>query len=212
MINGVAAWIQRFFFQEVSPKFRVDSLKNLMDSLYVLGEKIAAPFPFLHNLYLGFYEDLVDKEVKMASITSRDKVLVIGGGPIPATSMLITLKTHAYTTTLDVDSNAIVRASKVIEMHGLKDKMSCVEADGVGYPVDEYDVIFILYGVKQQREILRYVATHMKNEARVVYRTTEDVLRNIVGGEEYLLELFRIRGKVQSEDISQNISYLLSKV
>lgn len=203
--------IQHIFFEEISPKFQVDSLKNFMDLLYVIIEKILVPFTVFHRIYLEFYEDLVDKEIEIASITERDMVLVIGCGSIPATSILIASKTNSTVISIDTDYNAIEKADKVIKYHGLKDKVRCIHGNGLGYPLKEYDVIFLLYGIKQQREILEYVSENMKDSTRIIYRTTDDVLENVIGGENWLSKFFIVKGFVQSKNITDNKSYLLLK-
>ncbi|HEC89802.1 MAG: hypothetical protein DRN12_03080 [Thermoplasmata archaeon] len=211
-INNLFGRLQRIFFEEISPKFQVDSLKNLMDYIYVIVEKLIVPFDIFHQLYLEFYDDLVEKEVKIASIKYTDRVLVIGCGSLPATSILIASKTNSTVVSIDTDYNAIEKAKRIIKNHGLEDKITCVHGDGISYPLEDYDVIFLLYGIKQQKEILKYVSNNMKEEARVIYRTTDDVLENVVGGERWLSKFFIVKTFVQSRSIAENKSYLLLKL
>lgn len=209
--NQLFKWIQHIFFEEISPKFQVDSLKDFMDLLYVIVEKILVPFTVFHKIYLEFYKELVDKEVEIASITEEDKVLVIGCGSLPATSILIASKTNSTVVSIDTDYNAIEKANKVVKYHGLKDKVRCIYGNGLGYPLKEYDVIFLLYGVKQQKEILEYASENMKDNTRIIYRTADDVLENMIGGENWLSKFFIVKGFVQSKNITDNKSYLLLK-
>jgi len=211
LINKFLLYNRELFFKKISPKFRVDALKNLMDLIYVLFEKIAFSFEVLSIQYLQFYEELVEKEVKIAGVTLKDKVLVIGCGSIPATPILIANKTRAQIVSIDVDEKAVYNASRFIKHQHLESLIKCEQADGLSCPLGIYDVIFILYGIKQQREILTYVSKNMKENARVIYRTTDDVFEKIVGGRSFLSKLFIIRDCVHSDVIPQNNSYLLLK-
>lgn len=209
--NVFLLFLAELFFKKISPKFQVDKLKNFMDCIYVLFEKIAFSLEVLHPYYLKFYEELVEKEINMAEVTSEDKILVIGCGSLPATSIIIVNKTHAKTVSIDVDPEAVDKAVCFIRQHHLQSFMKCECADGLSYPISSYDVIFVLYGIKQQKEILKYISQNMKDNARIIYRTTEDVLKNVLGGHAYLSDLFIIRDCVHSDIITQNDSYLLLK-
>ena len=211
IINHLSKWLQHIFFKEISPKFQVDSLKNLMDLLYVIVEKILVPFPTFHHFYLEFYDDLVDKEVKIAYIKPEDKVLVIGCGSIPATPILIANKTDSTITSIDTDYTAIKKANRVVHDHGLEKKIKCIHADGLKYPLKDYNVIFLLYGIKQQKEMLEYTSKNIRDNTRIIYRTTQDVLENIIGGENWLSKFFIIKTFIQSKNIADNKSYLLLK-
>lgn len=203
-------YVTNFFFQDFSPKFRVDKLKNLMDFFYVIFEKISIEFEILYSNYINMYEELVEKELNLLNIKKDDKILVIGCGSLPATSILIAQKTNNSVHCIDIDKKAISKARFLTKKIGIKN-MSFDAVDGISSKVDDYDIIFLLYGVKKQKEMINYLSSNMKNNSYIIFRTTEESLHNQVGGEYFLEQYFKIKGKVESENIYLNISYLLKK-
>jgi 2-polyprenyl-3-methyl-5-hydroxy-6-metoxy-1,4-benzoquinol methylase len=205
------SFAQQIFYKGISPKFRTGSLKTFMDSMYIFFEKFALHFDILSSYYLRLYDELVEKEVNMAKVTSDDLILVIGCGSLPATSLLIAMKTKAKIVSIDIDNEAIHNASWFIKHLNFEDRMKTENVDGLHYPVQRFDVIFVLYGVKQQKEILKYLSHNMKKNARVIYRTTDDVQKEILGGSLYLSTLFHVENRVRSEKLYSMESYLLLK-
>lgn len=211
VIEKFFSFARRIFFEEVSPKFRVASLKIFMDFAYIIFEKFAYTFEIISSNYLELYNELVEKEIKMAQISSGDSVLVIGCGSLPATSVLIAMKTKANTFSIDCDLKAIRNASRFIRKLHLGNHMNINYADGISYPINNYDVIVVLYGIKQQKEMLKYLSHNMKDNTRVIYRTTQDALDKTVGGTTFLSELFVVKNCVNSEAFYSVDSYLLLK-
>jgi len=185
-VERIFSFARRIFFEEVSPKFRVDPFKGFMDYAYVVFEKFACSFRFISKYYLQLYDELVEKEIEMANITSKDNVLVIGCGSLPATSVLSAMKSRAKTVAIDCDANAVENACTFVKSIGLEGDIEIKHADGLSYPVKDYDVIYALYGVKQQKEMLEYLAKNVNGNARIVFRTTEDSFKNLVGKDFYI--------------------------
>lgn len=209
--NKLFAYAIIVFFQKFPHKFRVTSLKNLIDFAYIIFEKFAYSFDIIADYYIEFYNEIVEKEIKMAKITSNDLVLVIGCGSIPATSVLISKKTNARTVSIDYDSKAIKKADLFSNKIKLERVMSFKHANGLNYQINNYDVIFILYGVKQQREVLENISKNMNFNARVIYRTTHDIIDEKVGGIDFLSKFFIIIEYFNSDKIILSKSYLLKK-
>jgi protein-L-isoaspartate O-methyltransferase len=97
---------------------------------------------------------MVEKEIKMAKINSDDLVLVIGCGSLPTTTVLISMKTGANVVSVDVDKKSIRDAAQYIKNLHLGDKIKLKHANGLNYSVKNFDVIFVLYGITKQEEML----------------------------------------------------------
>ncbi|MEM0492440.1 MAG: hypothetical protein QXS02_00555 [Candidatus Thermoplasmatota archaeon] len=167
--------MQRVIFKEIGTRLRTDILKKLMDPAFSLFEKTASTIPILSNIYIGLYNDVIKKEIAMANIKTDDKILVIGCGALPVTPVLITRMTGSYVTCIDHDRSVIKKASFFIDSMSLNDKIKVEHADGVGYPIESFNVIVIVYGVKPSDKILAYVSDQIKNKnTRVILRTTID--------------------------------------
>jgi protein-L-isoaspartate O-methyltransferase len=181
-----------------------------MNYAYIVFEKFACTFEFISKYYLQLYDELVEKEIEMAKITSNDNVLVIGCGSLPATSVLSAIKSKAKTVAIDCDSKAVENACTFIKNFDFENIMEIKYADGLSYPVNNYDVIYVLYGVKQQKEMLEYLARNVNGNTRIVFRTTEDSFKNLVG-KDFLTKYFDIKKSLSSDSMYTADSYLLGK-
>ena len=108
------------FFKRILPKlglfFDIEKLKKIVDLSYIIIERLSLAFPMVADDYLAFYEELVEGEIRLANITQADKVLNIGSGPIPATSILLDRKTGASITCIDIDKKTVEQAKKFLKM------------------------------------------------------------------------------------------------
>ena len=110
VIEGLLSFSRFIIFKVISPKVNTAYFKNFMDSAYSFYEQIAISFEILSNSYLKLYDEIVEKEIKMAQITKNSNVLLIGCGSLPATTALIGEKTQANIVSIDYDQKAFQNA------------------------------------------------------------------------------------------------------
>lgn len=201
---------RKIFFEVVSPKFKTAPLKNLMDYFYVIFEKIGCKIDIITEYYLDMYDEVVDKEINMANISKHDKILVVGGGSIPATSLLISIKTNANVVSIDSDESAVINSQQLIKNKFSKVQLDVIYADAADFPMNTYDHIFVLYGVKNQRELLKKIHDQITQNTTVLLRTTKDSFQKKIG-EPFLSDYFSIKQSIDSETIKGSRSMLLVK-
>jgi precorrin-6B methylase 2 len=199
------------FFDIISAKFNTASFKNLMDYAYVVFEKISYSFEFLSFNYLMLYDELIEKEIKMARITDKSIILVIGCGSIPITPILLAKKANSEIVGIDFDIKAVKKASRYIKTYFPDLRIKIEQGDGLKYPIERFDMIFVLYGVKNQKEILKNISVKIESDNLVVFRTTQDVLNQKLKGIEKLSEMFKIKDYISSDSFYTSYSYLLAK-
>jgi len=204
-------FIQRIFFVKIGNKLRPGSLKNLVDLLFVMSEKLGHHFDIISSNYVGIYADVVREEIKLAKISSEDQILVIGAGSIPSTSIILAKETDAKIKSIDKDDEAAIKASKFIKKIGLENKIDIKSGNGLNYPVKDFNVIFILYGVKQKPELLQYLSKNINKNTRVVYRETNDIQSKTNNKKIDLSKLFKIENIVTTKSFGSMNSYLLLK-
>jgi len=202
---------QYIIFRQIGTKLEVSSLKKLMDSLFVFFEKIGHKFDIISFNYLKMYDEMVEKEIKMADISPEDHILVIGCGPLPVTSVLLAIKTKAIIASIDNNHKAIKEALQYIKNHNLENRINLECADGLNYSVKKFDLIFVLYGVKQQKEILKYLANNVGNKIRVIIRSTTDICDKILGENTELSQFFVVKDSTRSGSLGAIDSFLLLK-
>lgn len=199
------------FYRQIGTKFRTDALKFFWDIFFVVLEKIGLKFDVISSNYIKLYDDIVEKEICMAKISSKDRILVIGCGSLPATTALIAMKTKAEITTIDIDSRAVHEASYFFKNLNLERQITVEHADGLKYPINKFDVIFVLYGVQQQKEILNYLAENMQDTTKIIFRTVCDTQGRLSNDSIDVSRLFLVKDHVSSEYLGSVDSLLLLK-
>lgn len=211
VIEKFFSYAYHIFFKQAGAKMRAGLLKNLMDRLFILFEKIGRKFDIISSNYLKLYHEMVEKEIKMAKINSDDLVLVIGCGSLPTTTVLISMKTGANVVSVDVDKKSIRDAAQYIKNLHLGDKIKLKHANGLNYSVKNFDVIFVLYGITKQEEMLEYLASNMGKNSRIIFRTATDLQDKMHKGHIDLSKYFLVRDSTLSESFASIESYLLLK-
>ncbi len=199
------------FYRQIGTKFRTDALKFFWDIFFVVLEKIGLKFDVISSNYIKLYDDIVEKEICMAKISSKDRILVIGCGSLPATTALIAMKTKAEITTIDIDSRAVHEASYFFKNLNLERQITVEHADGLKYSINKFDVIFVLYGVQQQKEILNYLAENMQDTTKIIFRTVCDTQGRLSNDSIDVSRLFLVKDHVSSEYLGSVDSLLLLK-
>jgi len=194
-IDKIMEYSRRMFYEEISPKFNKELLKGLMDFSYIIFEKIALKFNFISLNYLKLYSDLVNKEIQMTEINSKDNILIIGCGTIPSTSILISKKTNANVVGIDKDKKAIKNANKFLTNINYK-KIKLEHANGSKYPIKKFNIIMILYGVKNLDEIFNYLNKEISQDTKIIIRLNEKI-------DKYYFQNFQIEKQIESKYLGQ---------
>ena len=162
---------RKTFFEKISPKYKTAPFKNMMDYLYVLFEKIGCKIDIVVKYYLEMYDEIIEKEINMAKISKEQQILIIGSGSIPATPLLISQKTKAKIVALDCDLNAVKNSSNLLKNKYPSQNIEIQLSDGKEYTMKNFDYIFVLYGVKKQKETLKKIYQKINKETQAILRS-----------------------------------------
>lgn len=133
---------------------------------------------FLIKLYGLYYRNIVKNEVKLAGIRSCDRILCIGGGPIPSTAIEMARQTDACVHVIDMDGTAVVCARDVIKKLGLAHKITVEQARGEEVDISPYNVIHVALQVRPKEAVLRHIWNNCKLGARIIVRMPKKGLRS----------------------------------
>lgn len=122
-------------------------------------------------------------EVKKARISKSDKILVIGCGIFPSTPIIIAEELNANVTGIDNNKIAVKLAQSYAIKKELTEKIQIEYGDGTTYPVEDYDVIFIVINVWPIGKILHYLIKNMKSGSKLVCRGLKDDILEIINKE-----------------------------
>ncbi len=173
---------------------------------YSFLEFLAVNIDFFNNLLMKWRTPVFLKEIKMASVTSKDKVLHIGCGLFPTASIIIAEETKANVTGIDNNKIALKFAKKIVEKKKLSNLIRIEFGDGTTYDVKSFDVIFIAINVWPIDYVLKHLSSQIKKDARIVCRGVKWDMENIFR-KKPLLDLYSIEKKTVNP---KTHSFLLS--
>jgi len=203
--------IVHFFLEKISIKLDADKLKKLSDLVFILIEYIIIKFDKIIPIYLDFHIPIIDNEIKLANISNKDKILNIGCGPIPATSIYIAKKTNADVTAIDKNLQSVKKAEKLILKLKLKEKINFIHANALDFPLQKFDIIIVSLGTKEYDEVLKYISQNMKDDARLIVRIGSSINGNLVEKHLFLKDLFTLDKIIPQKKNGLLISVLLFK-
>lgn len=165
----------------------------------------------LGKIYLKAYQNLVSKEIDMAKIECKSKVLHIGGG-IPYTATIIASLTGAEVTVLEINDEVMHAALKWLRKYGCEDKVKIVLADGSKFSAADFDVVIISLSIAPKKTVLLNVLDTSQIGTRIVYRKAKKIFSAIYGDIEPLGGCKSyVKKKVFHCGLTLKASYLLIK-
>lgn len=196
------------FLRDFNKSMNMAKLKKITDYNFYILEKIILHFNRFIPFYFKFYEEMVNEEIKMADISSNDKILHIGCGPIPATSIIIAEKTSAQIKAIDIDYNSVQKAKKVIKQYIKSKNIDIKNADGANFPISDFDIILVSDGVNKLYKILYSIGVSSNKNVKVIFRKTILDNKNYNLERDDLPKFFKIK-EIKTHKSYGNLSSIL---
>ena len=133
-----------------------------------LFEKWAVYSSFLQRIARIYYRPMVKREIELAAISENDKVLFIGGGRLPMSSILLAEQSKARIGIVDCDKGAIEGAKHFVGK--MEYRFDFYHAKGEDIRVQDYDVIVVAKQVMSKQCVLNNLLDQVKPGTRVVCR------------------------------------------
>ena len=139
-------------------------------------ERMVIAFPFLTRFLRMYYTNIVANEIALGKIRCDDRVLCIGGGPLPFTALEIADKTGAEVEIIDNDMYAVEAAKKLIKRLNMSDKINVVYGDGREIDTSKFSVVHVALQAKPHDSILKNVWKKSGDGTRILLRRPHDNL------------------------------------
>ena len=133
-------------------------------------ERMALTFPFLTKALRMNYKKVVENEIALGKINCGDKVLCIGGGPLPYTALEIADRTGAKVEIIDNDMHAVKAAKDLIEKLNMSDRVRVIYGDGQEVDTSEFSVIHVAMQAEPHDRILENVWQKSRAGTRILLR------------------------------------------
>jgi len=204
---------KKFFYailQEFSEKFNINFMKKIADLFFAFSERIALNFDYFLDLYIKYYEDMVNEEINSVSISKSDKIVYVGCGSIPASSILISQKTGVPVLGIDKDKISVKKAKLCVDKLDLSDIIEIKNSEASDFLFDNFNVIIISHGVCPIDKFLKYLSKKVAKNSRIILRTFSDEDGNLLKSDEFVNDLFKINKIIKHEKQGRVISVILS--
>jgi len=132
-------------------------------------EQWISSVPVCVSVYTRMYRGVVDKEIALAGITRRDRVLNVGCGAAPFTGLLVARKTGARVLCVERDDEVAAHAERSVAGQSLGGAVEVLVGDAMA-GVPEFDVAVVALQATPKLEVLRTLAKCSGPEARLVVR------------------------------------------
>jgi len=145
-------------------------IKEFLDHLYYTFEIFSNHIPFFAKLYIKFHKSSVKKEIEMSNLLSSDRILHIGCGAIPYTSIVLSREVNSKVVGIDCDPRVVNIATDYLKRYNFSNMVKIEIGDGKTYNVSDFDVVILSYGIDSQDSVLRHAIDSMKEGARIILR------------------------------------------
>ena len=163
--------------------------------LYQSLELLAVKNYFFNRVLTQIRRIYYVKAVKIVDVKSTDKVLFIGSGILPSQCIIIAEETGANVLGIDNSKKAVDLSIKYIDKIGLSDKVYIKHGDGAKIPAKDFDAVFIAINVWPINNILKNLAKNLKKDARILYKSYNDDISQILENEN-LNNVFEVKDKI----------------
>lgn len=134
-------------------------------------EQRYADKPWFFRLYAAPYSGLVQRELRLARVSSEDVVLSIGCGALPFTAVLCARFTGARVIAVDIDPEAVRKARALIASLGMAEQVSVMVANAATDQLPQADVALVALQAAPKSGIRRNLQRSLPADGgRVVYR------------------------------------------
>lgn len=133
-------------------------------------EKYCSRSSLLAGLYSLPYKKVVQREVELARITSRDRVLNVGCGAIPFTAIHVANLTGAQVWAMDRDGEAVEHARFCLKKMGMTGQIQVIEGDASLCIPSNFTAAIVALQAEPKALILDNMLSSALQESRLVFR------------------------------------------
>jgi protein-L-isoaspartate O-methyltransferase len=156
--------IIRGFYVAVGARLEMQEAYAILDA--------AEPWTQVESFhYYGRYPILVGNEVQLAGFAAGDRVVFIGGGPLPLTPVLLRTCHGVNGISVERVPHIAALSERVLDKLGLGSAIEVVCGDETALADLEYDGVIIGASAEPKRRVFMNVRGVISRETKTLYRT-----------------------------------------
>ncbi|MCZ3367157.1 MULTISPECIES: nicotianamine synthase family protein [Methanobacterium] len=154
----------RKFYVDVGTNLEIDKAKEILEAEDPWAK--LSSFHFYHR-----YEKLVNNEENLAKFSKGDKLVFIGGGPLPLTIIMFNKFFGVKGTSIEVVPEIADLSRKVLEKLGLSSQINVVDGDETVLSHMDYDGVMVAAFAEPKMRVFEHVHESVEPETKILYRT-----------------------------------------
>lgn len=143
---------------------------NIIQPAIALWEKKISSLSLLVHLYARPYRCVVEKEIELAGISENQVVLNIGCGAVPYTAIYLAELAKARVFALDCDAEAVLKARRVVDKVGLRDRITVIHGDGARAAKVDFEIALVALQARPKKVIFDKLLEDAPFGGRLVFR------------------------------------------
>lgn len=174
-------------------------------------EKYATRHKWLSKIYFKAYYAHVKREIELAEIKEKTKVLHVGGG-FPYTAVVIVRLTGADVVIFEIEPQIKDMASRWVNENGLQNKIKIFLANGADTSVSGFDVIIVSLNVTPKEDVLANIYNSCDPGTKIIYRSARKSLEAVYDDKVVLARYGQyIKKTAQHSGIFLKASHLITR-
>jgi precorrin-6B methylase 2 len=163
----------------------VDLRRKLICYRFIFKELLASKINFFYKQLMNYRNKVISDELGIITFRLDYLILFIGAGLIPSTPIKVAQEVKVKRIiAIDNNLNIVRFASTYIDENGLADIIKIEIGDGISYPVEDYDIIFLAADIWPLEEILVHLSQKMKKGAQLICRDIKNDIKSILKQEQ----------------------------
>lgn len=195
----------RRFYVNLGMKLEIEKAEEVLAS--------EDPWKTLGSFYFyPRYIELLKNEATLGRYREGERIVFIGGGPLPLTWILLASVHGMGVSVVEVEPELAELAGRVIEKLGLEGDVRVINGDETAIRDLEFDIVLVAALAEPKERVFRNIHRYVDGDTRVIYRTytgMRAILYSPVGDED--VRGFRRAGIVLPSGKVNNTSVLVFK-
>ena len=162
------------------------------------------------SLLTKWRKPVLSREIEMLNIIPSNKVLHLGCGAFPSTSIFIAKEKNIHVVGIDNNYFALKLARTYVKKKNLLNLITINYGDGSHYPVQDFDIIYVSINVWPIEKVLFHLAQTMKPTARILckgsYQDINALLKKKIIQSQFSVVSKLIYPKIQSFLLIKNVN------
>ncbi len=161
---GPVLELVRKFYVDVAVRLEIEKANEIIQS--------DNPWKTLESFYFfDRYQKLIQNEHEIVNFTSNEKVVFIGGGPLPITLIMLNRLYGVQCISIEIIPEIAALSRKLIEKLGLSHYIKVIVGDETQLDNLDYNLVMVAAFAEPKKKVFNNIKKHVRQFVPLIYRT-----------------------------------------